>query len=148
VLFDGTFVVEDATAACNDVINVAPVIAGQRVAAALPTPHGGTIVDGTYIETAYTIYTGAGGAMGPEGMDHQFTAVIGGGTARVAFLTNGVQKRYTFRIETSGTQTTWTFTCPPTMAPIVYGFDASQTQIMLYITADPTNQRTFTLSRQ
>jgi len=116
---DGVFVVDDASAGCNDVVNTAPVFAGRMVALSIPMPSGGTIVDGTYYETDYTIYTGPGGATGPEGMNHQFTAVVAGPIVRVAYLTNGIQKRYTFTMTTSGTQTTWTFTCPPTQAPIV-----------------------------
>ena len=145
---DAVFVVDDASAGCNDVVNTAPVFDGRRVALGIPTPSGGTIVEGTYYETDYTIYTGPGGATGPEGMDHQITAVIAGPIVRIAYLMNGIQKRYTFTMTTSGTQTTWTFSCPPTQAPIVYGFDASPARIVLYITIDPTNQRTFTLTRQ
>ena len=145
---DANFAIDDASAGCNDVVNVAPVIAGQIVAANLPTPMGGTMVDGTYFETAYTIYAGPGGATGPEGVDHQLTAILAGRTARVAVLANGVQKRYVFNIATSGTQTTWTPSCPPNQGPIPYGFDASAAQIVLYLTNDPTSLRTFTLTRQ
>jgi hypothetical protein len=109
---------------------------------------GGTMVDGTYFETAYTIYTGPGGATGPEGMDHQLTAVLAGGMARIAFLTNGKQMRYTFKVATSGTETTWSFVCPGTQGAVVYGFDATPGRIVLYLTMDPASQRTFTLTRQ
>lgn len=88
-----------------------------------------------------------GGATGPEGMDHQLTAIIAGGVARVAFLTEGVQKRFTFSIATSGTRTTWTFLCPG-QGSIVYGYDAAPSWIVLYITSAPSNLRTFTLTRQ
>ena len=78
---DAVFVVDDASAGCNDVVNTAPVFDGRKVALGIPMPSGGTIVDGTYYETDYTIYTGPGGATGPEGMNHQFTAVDGFETA-------------------------------------------------------------------
>src|SRR5258705_7806674 len=42
---DANFTIDDASAGCNDVVNVAPVIAGQVVAASLPTPMGRTMVD-------------------------------------------------------------------------------------------------------
>jgi hypothetical protein len=139
---------DDASVHCNDLINMAPVIPGQKVAAVLPTPRGGTIADGTYYETAYTLYTGAGGATGPEGVDHQMTAIIAGGMARVVVFGDVVQQRYLFNIATSGTTTTWNFLCPTGFTAIPYGFDATPSEITLYVPFDPANQRTFTLTRQ
>jgi hypothetical protein len=145
---DVTSVIDDASANCNDLINTGPVIVGQKVATSIPSPRGGTIADGTYYETAYTAYTGPGGAVGPDGVDHQLTAVIAGATARVVVLGAGIQRRYVFSMATSGTTTTWSVVCPTGLSPIRYGFDASASELELYITSDPADLRSFTLTRQ
>ena len=46
-------------AACNALVNSAPVVTGTVIATAAPTPTGGTISDGTYVLSAITAYTGS-----------------------------------------------------------------------------------------
>jgi hypothetical protein len=143
--FDADFIVEDASAHCNDLVNTAPVIVGQKVAMDLPVPSGGTMADGTYYETSFTLYTGPGGETGPE-KEHQLTVVLAGRTAQVVQLYEGVQRRFTLSIENSGTMTNWTILCPRA-GLIPYGYDANATRIVMYVN-NATQKATFTLQRQ
>jgi hypothetical protein len=49
---------------------------------------------------------------------------------------------------TSGTTTTWSIGCPTGLSPIRYGFDASASELELFIMSDPADLRSFTLTRQ
>ncbi len=145
VAFDADFVLDDASAHCNDLVNAAPVIVGQKVAMNRPVPSGGTMVDGAYYETSFTLYTGLGGETGPEN-EHQLTVILSGRMAQVIQLYQGVQRRYTLAIETLGTMTNWTILCPRSSV-IPYGYDASPTQIVMYVNT-ASQPASFTLQRQ
>jgi hypothetical protein len=53
------------TGECAGLTKDGATITHQQVAQAAPSPTGGSIVAGKYILTAYTTYTGVGGATGP-----------------------------------------------------------------------------------
>src|SRR5260221_14772824 len=46
--------IDDGPTACNQLINAARPIQGQKVPMTIPVPGGGLIADGTYYETAFT----------------------------------------------------------------------------------------------
>ncbi len=65
---------------CSPVANTFTQIQETRVAAAPPTPLGGTIIDGVYDLTARIIYTGPGGITGTQPSPYAGMNVISGGT--------------------------------------------------------------------
>jgi hypothetical protein len=81
------------TDACAPVPNNAPWVWHNQVAAPVPTFTGGTWPEGTYYETDLTIYTGVGGAAGPDGDGERATVVIKGNTSTLIVTTNGAPDR-------------------------------------------------------
>jgi hypothetical protein len=63
----------DGGGMCNAVVNTAPLTVLTSVASAPPTPTGGVPTPGRYHLTAWTLYTGPGGASGRGSVDLQET---------------------------------------------------------------------------
>ena len=101
----------DGGSPCNTVSNDASWVDAMQVAADKPTFTGGTIVPGTYYLTAITIYTGAGGATGPNGAGMKLTSVIGSNTVETVANRNGSDFRANSTWSTSGNQFVTTGTC-------------------------------------
>jgi hypothetical protein len=99
----------DAGGGCGSLVNVGPEIMLEKVAAAPPTPMGGTIADGTYVSTKFEYYTGDGGATGPVG-NGGATLVLNSGTYTEADLGSPMVQGGTYT--TSGTTYQRTQTCP------------------------------------
>jgi hypothetical protein len=136
-------------APCNTVANTASVVAQQNVASAAPTPAGGaTIADGTYYVTAWTVYTGAGGASGPTGSTTQFTNVLKSGTYQFVEFISGsnpssLVQNGTF--STSGSSITIQGTCPSGLGTSPYtAFDNDGTNVTIYTATQPINALVFT----
>jgi hypothetical protein len=102
----------DGGGACNAIANVASMIALDYIASDPPTPHGGTIADGTYIMTAAGFYTGTGGVAGSSGVTSQVTIQISGSTIQVASKANPPNDHITTTVMTNGVNLTRTDTCP------------------------------------
>lgn len=103
--------------ACNALVNTTPPVPEVQttnVAADLPAPAGGTIVDGTYYLTAENVYTGPGGASGPTGVTVANVVVIQGGTVQFASRRSGAEvgeERGTLGYEVSGAELLLTPLC-------------------------------------
>jgi hypothetical protein len=102
--------------ACNSLANGASVVSEQQSATAAPSPQGGGVIaDGTYFMTALTVYTGSGGASGPDGNSDQQTAQFTGSTMTLQIVDQGggcQPQTMTGTLSFSGTQLTLTTTCP------------------------------------
>jgi hypothetical protein len=71
--------VADSGAACNDVVLTGVLIDRIGVNGDPPVGVGGTVVDGTYDLTGYSVYVGVGGVAGPTGISARGTIRIAGG---------------------------------------------------------------------
>ncbi len=122
----------DTAGACNAIDNVADVVTTTRVAEAYPKLAGGTIADGTYVVTAVTEYTGAGGATGPRAGDTmKQTLRLAGGKFEIARIQDGgAEKRSAGTFTTAGSTFTMTGTCPTTGA-LPIEFEATGTTVKL-----------------
>lgn len=121
---------EDAGSNCTNQENSAPAITSNANPNPLPTPQGGTVVDGTYYLTSETAY----GSTTNGGTKHQETLVISKGTMAIVKigLTNPID-RATWTFTTSGTNLTRTRTCPSAKTETL-GYDAAPAS---FITYDP-----------
>jgi hypothetical protein len=71
--------VADSGAACNDVALTGVLVDRIGINGDPPVGVGGTVVDGTYDLTGYSVYVGAGGVAGPTGISARGTIRISGG---------------------------------------------------------------------
>jgi hypothetical protein len=71
----------DSGAACNDVVLTGVLVdrIGFNSSDSPPVGVGGTVVDGTYDLTSYSVYVGAGGVAGPTGISARGSIRISGG---------------------------------------------------------------------
>jgi hypothetical protein len=99
----------DTGAPCNAIANGAPMVDVIQLAADPPLPQGGTIVDGTYWQTALAIYTGPSGPAGKSGTS-QMTAQIQAQTVQI--VSSGQPGRRTVTLTTSDAGFTSVDTCP------------------------------------
>jgi hypothetical protein len=116
----------DATAdagLCNTVAYAGPAVAIMTSSAALPTPAGGTIADGTYALVSDTYYAGRS----TSDTSRRVTARVQGGTLQVEVSTNGgADYHLNFSFSTSGSAFTMTPTCSPVpVGSLPDGFSAS-----------------------
>jgi hypothetical protein len=129
---------------CNTVGNTATTIDETQVAGALPTAEaaGGSFAPGTYFRTAATVYTGSGGATGPNGVTDKQTIVLsnasaGGGAfvAQSVQSTNGgADQRGTLMGTPSGTTVSLLITCPASGPFGAFPYTATATSFTLYNT--------------
>jgi hypothetical protein len=139
--FDGNLRYETwLSGSCNTIANDGTPIAETRVAAAMPTGSGGTLVDGTYHLTRREIYTGTGGASGPTGDTRKATLVIANAasaTMTLDFATsiNGAgdaRERYAGNTPANGvTQFGVTRSCPPIAVISVSAYSAAGSTLVL-----------------
>jgi hypothetical protein len=101
---------DDGSASCNSLTELGQVIAQQNVAQSAPVPAGGTIMDGTYVETADTVFTGDGGLSGPTGTHTQITfALSGANFQEVALYGNPLHGNGNYAVD--GGSVAFNFTC-------------------------------------
>jgi hypothetical protein len=136
----------DAPVACNALVNGATAVTKTQVAMAPPTLLGGTVVDGTYFLTDYSIFTGPQGATGPMGTV-QTTLQITGSTLQV--VNSDSPPTRTVTLMTSGTGFTAKTSCPSGLGDILGTYTATATSFVVQLggNADagtPTVQETFT----
>ncbi len=99
----------DAGAPCNAIANDAPMVDVIQIAADPPAPQGGTIVDGTYWQTALAIYTGPSGPAGKSGTSQMSAQILG---QTVQIVSSGQPGRRTVTLTTSDAGFTSVDTCP------------------------------------
>ena len=101
----------------------------------LPSPQGGTILDGTYYLTKIEIYPGGQGDS--PGLMHKTTLTISH-TSPTTFVmettaeVDGIDNRVNYSAEISGTSITFTATCPPG-DPFTDGYTANGAQFALIL---------------
>src|SRR5437762_4336659 len=100
-----------ASTACNTLTDDGPTITLMAVMGQAPTPAGGTVVDGTYVLAATTLYTAAT-TIPPT--TSSAVIQIAGSTMQQVGQINGQEKRYTSTFTVTGTtvETTDTYTTP------------------------------------
>jgi hypothetical protein len=79
--------------ACNTLV-LPPQVTAMHSPSMAPTPTGGSIVDGTYVMTAMTVYDGKTGPYGK----YAFAADIGGSTWQVVHDLSGFTQKLTFTV--------------------------------------------------
>jgi hypothetical protein len=110
---DANFV--DAKKACNTLdLGAAAAIPLTQVASQEPVAMGGTISDGTYLLTKFTIYTGPGGATGPLPLSLKVRRDLAGGTFQTVQDDGSNVRHFTATLTTTDTAFTETDTCPGT----------------------------------
>jgi hypothetical protein len=154
-----------ADGGCNALLNCGGKVYVQQNSTTSPTAAGGTVPDGTYVLTDYTVFTGSGGASGPltawfiETMElttEASDASIGDGGATQQMVWNDITSTNTTTNQTSaGTayfqsgSATLTIgkSCPSSPNPFTAGYTVSGTQILLYA-ADTTGTGQLTFTKQ
>jgi len=152
-----------ADGGCNSLLNCGNKIFVQQNSNTSPTAAGGTVLDGTYVLTDYTVFTGLGGASGQltdffiETMQlttETSDASVGEGGATQQMRWNDITTtNTTTNLTSSGTAyfqtgtTTMTIakSCPSSTTPFSSGYTVSGTQLLLYAAeTSGTAQLTFT----
>ena len=130
---------------CNNLLSCGSKIFIVDVAQTAPTGQGGTVVDGTYVLTAYKLYTGADGGSGQqnayfiETMSFVTSSSTDGGAGQTMVWednsssnSNPSPTTVSGVAEFSTTNVTITHTCPN--SNIFTGtFTATSTQLILYV---------------
>ena len=137
----------DGAGACNAVVNTAATFEQTRVAGTLPTADaaGGAFMPGTYHRTSSTLYTGAGGLTGPNGVTYKQTMVISDGDAG-AFIGQNVESdsgaaewHGTLMGTPAASTVSFVVTCPLLNAPLGnFSYTATATSFTLYDTTANT----------
>lgn len=113
-------------AVCNDLVNLATDVSVDSDPSEPPTAEGGTFVDGTYLLTRATVYTGPGGASGPSGETMRMTLRKDG--PRYDSILKGVARRAEVTID--GTNLVTKSICP-SISTRTIGFTATSTSLMI-----------------
>lgn len=99
----------DTGGACNAVVNGASVVGETAGVGAKPAPAGGTVADGTYYLTKHDVFPPGN----PDNNTRKRTWVFAGNTFRTHDNDTGqTEKQLTGTYTTSGTNITFTVTCP------------------------------------
>jgi len=127
---------------CNDLTNIGldvPIVSEAREA---PVATGGTFVDGTYVLTRASVYTGPEGASGPTGRSMRMTIRKDG--PRYDSVFDGVPRRA--EVTLSGTDLVTKTTCPSSSTMTV-GYSATPTSVMVRF-PDGANTRVYVYAKQ
>lgn len=135
---------------CNDVVLSGVLIDRTGVMGDPPVSTGGTLVDGTYDLTQYTVYVGVAGVAGPTGITAKATIRIAGGKLDQHTQIGGTGKTTTETTSTSTVVATAatlaeTDLCPATGGARQLQFTAADP--ILTIT-DPTAKEAFTFTKR
>ena len=120
---------------CKPLKNIAPRVSVQQIADEWPTPVGGTVKDGIYVQTWAVTYTGVNGDQG--GIDSTVSAQtieIMGDVGRFVFSDEGHDDSGGgFRLKYADGTVTVEYECPAT-APRTFRFDAIGDDLAIYDT--------------
>jgi hypothetical protein len=144
---NATDVGSDSTSAvCNALVNVASPIQPENRGGTMPTPKGGPIADGTYVETSSIIFTGTAGTSGPRGEKVQATIVVSGNEMQVVQKLEGAKEtRGTATITAASPTVNVTYACPSKFTTSWTSYDADATQIVFY---DPKIKLAVTFTKE
>jgi hypothetical protein len=118
-----------ASTVCNTLTDDGPTITLMAIIGQAPTPAGGTVVDGTYVLAATTLYTAATTMIPPT--TSSAVIQIAGSTMQQVGQINGQEKRYTSTFTVTGTSVATTDTCPaPSMGS--HQYTATATELRIY----------------
>ena len=145
---DGQAPTDGGSKTCNALATSGPPVTATFIAAAGPSPAGGTIVPGTYVLSSFAMYTGPGGASGNAAGAVLSTAQITSGSIETVSENLSVQPdggatAVVEVVTASGTFTTSgdaimvSFTCPG-VAMGTQSYTATSTSIALFETV-PTD---------
>jgi hypothetical protein len=100
-----------------------------QVAEALPTPTGGVIPGGFLLQRSHTIYTGPGGATGPNGKTRRNTTAFDlSGLPHMneaLSLNDGLSVERSLRVKITGASIELTQTCPGPQPPYTVGYSVT-----------------------
>ncbi len=137
--------------ACNSLTPIGPLVPYECLGAPIPTPAGGTILDGTYVLTASAFYGTPCPA--PE-QDRDIWYVCGNTWQAVQELTAGTSPAVTYTYEstiapTGASSFTLDVTCP-TVTSVMRQYTATPTTLTLFVgdTMGPGTGRVDTYTRQ
>jgi hypothetical protein len=112
---------------CNSLVNQGSAIKPTDVPQAMPMAQGGTPSLGTYLLTAYNVYTGIGGHAGPTAQalseTWEMTSFTGDvlSIADVTASPGGADAHQNLQIKLAGSAGTLFYTCPsPSMGAVTY----------------------------
>jgi hypothetical protein len=123
--------------ACNTLVNAAPAIEEEMINGGPPEAVGGTIVDGTYYETSYAVYS-TGQPLTEQPITHRLTAKIEGSSFQAVYLDGqGNEQRISLALMADGTTLKETQTCRSvgTVVSIAtyVGYDATPTTLTFHL---------------
>lgn len=107
-----------AAQACTSLANTASIVSEQQVAAAAPTPMGGSVATGIYHLTSLSLFTGTGGVSGATGRQRQQTLRVVATSATNATMEvvdregTGQERRSSGLVVLNGSALSLTRTCP------------------------------------
>jgi hypothetical protein len=137
--------------ACNTLTNDGQALVETQSASAPPAPTGGTIADGHYVLTGYTLYTGAGGTTGPLTHTLRCTVTISnsGTTLVVVMSGDGNPDEHTvWTQKTNGTALTHAQSCPNTGQIDPATYTATPSELTWYFASGSSQTEAWTLTRQ
>ena len=136
--------------ACTDLAITGTLVDRTGVQGDPPTALGGTVVDGDYDLSAYSVYVGVGGVAGPTGITARATIRISGGTIDEVIELGGTGKTTTTTASrsaysASGATFAETELCPSTGAGRQLQFTATDPILTL---TDATSKEAFTFTKR
>jgi hypothetical protein len=140
----------DDAGVCTDLANTGTLVDRTGVQGDPPTSTGGTVVDGTYDLSAYTVYVGTSGVAGPTGITAKASIRIGAGKIDEVLELGGTGKTTTTTATRSGYAASGatfaeTQLCPATGAGAQLQFTASDTLLVL---TDLSTKEAFTFTKR
>lgn len=119
-------------ATCTTMLNDAPVVTRQLVAAAAPSPQGGTMGDGVWVLRQSTVYTGVGGRTGPDDSSRQKLSLAGSAVETANQRTGEASEGASGTAAFSGTQFTLTRSCP-SASTVTGGYTATSDSVSFFV---------------
>lgn len=135
---------------CNDLVNSGTLVDRTGVSGDPPVATGGTVVDGTYDLTAYSVYVGTSGTPGPTGITAKATIRIAAGKIEEIIEIGGTGKTTSVTTTSSvysvtGATFAETELCPAGGGGRQLQFTANDPQLVL---TDLTTKEAFTFAKR
>lgn len=132
---------------CSELLNTGPLVDRLAVIGDPPISTGGTIVEGTYDLTDYTVYIALGGLGGPTGVTAKSTISVTGNEIEQITETGGNTpvkvERKVSAYSVNGSAIAMTAICPAAGVSTIRQFTASDSRLIL---TDQTLKETFTFT--